>query len=285
MAAVTVQPPLQPAWLDRPDTIGDVLCNIDRVIEWAIGAESHIGYFAVLYRRVTLAIREAVEHGTFRHGDRIERLDVEFARRYFDAVNAFFHPDGRRDLTLPWEVAFVGDHDDQAIIVQHMMTGLNAHIRFDLGLALVAVAGDGLSLLKEDYHRVNVLLCAQIPGMLAEVERLSPGLRWTRWLLPDEVGLLQRALTELRSEAWHFAAYTVLNPRRARERAVHQEACTAALSSEYLQPSGKWTPLPRFVRAAAKHESDDVAANILALEDISRRPEKPDVTKGSAGPA
>ena len=62
-------------------------------------------------------------------------------------------------LTLPWEVAFVGDQDDQAIILQHMMAGLNAHITFDLGLAVLTVAANSLDSLEDDYDRVNTVLC------------------------------------------------------------------------------------------------------------------------------
>jgi Family of unknown function (DUF5995) len=262
--------------LDEPATIDDVLRNIDQIIDWAIKAKSRIGYFAVLYKRVTLGIREAIRDGVFDDGHRIEQLDVAFARRYFNALNAYFYPDEHQGLTLPWEVAFVGDQDDQAIIVQHMIAGLNAHISFDLGLAVVEIAGNSLDLLANDYSRVNALLCSQIPGILKVVDQLSPDLRWARWLLPDEVGVLKGALTKLRGGAWLFAIYMAMHPQNATDKTVHQEAFTAALGSWYLQPSGRWTPFPRLVRAIAKHESDDVAANIRVLEGIMNIPDKLD---------
>ena len=53
---------------------------------------------------------------------------------------------------------------------------------------------------------------------------------------------------------------------------MNQEAWTAALGSWYLNPSERWTPLPRLIRVIAKHESDDVASNIQALEGISKTP-------------
>jgi Family of unknown function (DUF5995) len=262
--------------LDEPATIDDVLRNIDQIIDWAIKAKSHIGYFAVLYKRVTLGIREAIREGVFDDGHRIEQLDVAFARRYFNALNAYFYPDEHQGLTLPWKVAFVGDQDDQAIIVQHMIAGLNAHISFDLGLAVVEIAGNSLDSLANDYSRVNALLCSQIPGILKVVDQLSPDLRWARWLIPDEVGVLKGALTKLRSGAWLFAIYMAMHPQNATDKTVHQEAFTAALGSWYLQPSGRWTPFPRLVRAIAKHESDDVAANIRVLKGIMNIPDKLD---------
>ena len=269
-------PPGAPALhrLNEPGTIDDVLRNIDQVIDWAKESKNAIGYFAVLYRRVTLGIRDAINDGTFVDGPRIERLDVAFAKRYFNALNAYFYPHEFQGLTLPWNVAFVGDQDRQAIIVQHMLAGLNAHIRFDLGLALLTVAGNWPDSLKEDYDSVNVLLCNQIPGINTEVQGLSPELRWLRVLIPDEISVLQKALTKLREEAWLFARYMAMNPGSAKERAVHQEASTSALSSWYLQPSGRFSPFPTLVRAVAKHEKRNVRTNLDALEKVSKCPEK-----------
>ena len=155
-----------------------------------------------------------------------------------------------------------------------MMAGLNAHITFDLGIAVLAVAAHSLSDLKTDYDRVNDLLCEQIPDIVKVVEQLSPDLRWTRWLVPDEVGVLNRALTKLREGAWLFAIYMAMHPERARQKTLHQEAWTAALSSWYLQPSGRWSPFPWLVRAIGKHESRNVADNLDALDEISKPPNK-----------
>jgi hypothetical protein len=273
-APVTPRTPLQMARIEQPDNIGDVIRDLDRIIDWSIKAESHIGYFTVIYKRVTVAIREAINEGVFDNGSRIEQLDVAFARRYFNALNAYFYPDSFQGPTLPWAVSFVGDQDDQAIILQYMLAGLNAHITFDLGFGLLEVAGNSLNTLTRDYQRVGDLLCSQIPGIVNVMDQLSPELRRTRWLMPDEGGVLREALTKLRKGAWLFAVYMAMHPQNATAKALHQEAWTAALSSWYLQPTERWTPLPRLIRAVAKHESDDVASNIRAFEDISNCPAK-----------
>ena len=77
----------------------------------------------------------------------------------------------------------------------------------------------------------------------------------------------------MREGAWLFAFYMAMHPGNAKEKTVHQEAWTAALSSWYLQPSGRWIPFSWLVRAIAKHESTTFS-NIEALEGISKRPEK-----------
>ncbi|OBF07192.1 hypothetical protein A5730_12750 [Mycobacterium sp. ACS4054] len=276
MAAPTPSAPeFRPHWLDEPKTIDDVLRNIDRVIDWAKTAESHLGYFAVLYRRTTLAIRDAIGDNVFEDGARMADLDIAFARRYFNALNAYFYPERGRGPTLPWEVAFVGDHDDQAIILQHMMAGLNAHITFDLGLAVFAVAGDSMDRLAVDYNRVNKILCKQLPDVLKVIDTLSPEIRWTRWLVPGEIRALDRSLVKLRRGAWEFAYFLATHRSKVTEKMVHQEAWAAALGSFYLQPPGRVTPFPALVRLIGKHEIRDVPANLHALEDVSNSPHRP----------
>lgn len=264
--------------LEEPGSIDDVLRNIDQILDWSITAHSNVGYFTTLYKRVTLAIRDAIDDGVFDDGRRMEQLDVAFARRYFNALNAYFYPDEYQGPTLPWEVAFVGDRNDQAIILQHMMTGLNAHITFDLGLAVLAVAASSLDTLENDFNRVNAVLCSQIPGILDVVEQLSPGLRVIRLVLPNavQVALLKRMVTKLRRSAWYFATYLDLHPESARERRVNQASWTSAMGAWYLQPPARFTPFPILVRAIAKHESRDVAGNLRALEKVKNTPAKLD---------
>jgi hypothetical protein len=276
--AVTSRPPPPLERLEEPETIDDVLRNIDQILDWSINAQSNVGYFATLYKRVTVAIRDAINEGVFDDGRRMEQLDVAFARRYFNALNAYFYPDEYQGPTLPWEVAFVGDRNDQAIILQHMMTGLNAHITFDLGLAVLAVAANSLDKLENDFNRVNALLCSQIPGTLDVVEQLSPEYRVIRRVLPNavEVALLKRMVTKLRRSAWYFAIYMDLHPESARERRVNQASWTAAMGAWYLQPPARLTPFPILIRAIAKRESRNVAGNLRALETIKDTPEKLD---------
>jgi hypothetical protein len=258
--------------LDEPHSIEDVLRNIEKIVDWASRTQSHIGYFAVLYRRTTLAIRDAVSRNVFQDGPRMERLDIAFARRYFHALNAYFHPD--KSPTLPWEVAFVGDHDDQAIILQHMLAGLNAHITFDLGLAVFEIAANTMDSLDVDYHRVNGILNDQLPDVVKVIDQLSPELRWTRYLIPGEIRMLQRSVVKLREGAWNFAYYLATHEPSVTQRTVHQEAFAAALGSWYLQPPARITPFPALVRAIGKHEIRDVASNLQALDKVSNTPHK-----------
>ncbi|MGB9308360.1 MAG: DUF5995 family protein [Mycobacterium sp.] len=270
MTAPTPPPPApRPARLPEAKTVDDVLRNIDQIIDWAIKAESHIGYFAVVYKRVTRVIRDAINSGgQFADAKRVARLDVAFAQRYFDALNAYFYAEEFGGLTLPWEVTFVGAQDRHAIILQHLMSAFNAHITFDLGMACLAVAPGALSSLEKDFFRVNKLLCDQIPGVVGVLQQLSPELRWTRRLLPDELAVFNRMLERLRDGAWLFAFYMDKYPERASQKRVNQAVWTATLGSWYLHPPARLTPFPWLVGAIAKHESRNVVDNIRAFEKM-----------------
>jgi Family of unknown function (DUF5995) len=143
-------------------------------------------------------------------------------------------------------------------------------------MACLTIAADSLDTLENDFNRVNALLCSQMPGMVGVMQQLSPEMRRTRWLIPDELGVFDRVLTKLRKGAWLFAVYMAQHPKKAERKRVHQLAWTAALGGWYLQPPARLTPFPALVRAIAKHESRNVADNIRAFEKISNTPDKLD---------
>ncbi|MGV0794762.1 DUF5995 family protein [Mycolicibacterium sp. XJ1819] len=271
---VVTPAPVEPTWepLAQPQTIEDVLRNLDQVLSWSVDARSTIGYFAVLYKRITVAIRDAVDEGVFDNGALIEDLDVVFARRYFDALNSYFYPDQYGGLTLPWEVAFVGD--PQATILQHMMAGLNAHITFDLAPAVLAITDGSLEVFEDDFNRVNAVLGSQVPGILEVIVQRSPAVQWLRRLIPREIFFLKRVVKKLRKSAWWLAIDIAFHPDRMRPKLVNQASWTAAIGAWYLQPPARLTPFPWLVRAIARRENRDVAGNIIALLGVAETPAK-----------
>ena len=83
------------------------------------------------------------------------RFDVIFAQRYFDALNAYFHP---RDYQAPshvWQWSFDGHEHDAPILLQHMLTAVNSHVNLDLGIAAMLAAEGNLASLEDDFDRIN----------------------------------------------------------------------------------------------------------------------------------
>jgi hypothetical protein len=270
-AARTPTPKIPWEPLREAKTIDDVIRNFDQVIGWAIRAEDTIGYFAVLYKRSTLAVHQALKDGKFQNPQRMRQFDVVFAQRYFYALNAYFRPDKYPGLTLPWEVAFVGHEDGTTTMIQQMMTGLNAHICFDLGLAAAAVAGHDLASMKDDFEYINELVAYQIPDMLKALITRSPEVVWFRRAIPDEQDVIRGVLTRFRNGSWLFAAYLVMYPDKSNEKIVNHLAWTAALGAWYLQPP-KQTQFHLLIWLIKRRENPDVAGNLLELNKVANKP-------------
>jgi hypothetical protein len=97
MPVTTAPPPPLPV----VTTLDDVVEALDTVIRWSTDAASRLGYFAALYKRITVAVRQAIADGAFEDGPRMELFDVAFAARYLDALNGHFHPVTTRDPPDP----------------------------------------------------------------------------------------------------------------------------------------------------------------------------------------
>src|SRR5580692_9962210 len=115
-------------------TINEVLARLDAIIEQSIAANDRRGFFAAVYKRVTLAVRAGIADGEFDDGPRMERLDVTFANRYLDAYDAYARGD---KASMVWVKTFDAARSDDVLVLQHLLLGMNAHIALDLGIAVL----------------------------------------------------------------------------------------------------------------------------------------------------
>jgi hypothetical protein len=243
-------------------TIGDVIAQMDQVIERCIRERSRLGYFAMLYRNVTVRVRDAITAGRFEDGPRMERLDVIFANQYLDALDRFWRGE---QLTASWSVAFRTARRRSPIILQHLLLGMNAHINFDLAIAAVQTSpGSDLPGLKRDFFEITVLLGEMIDSVQERIDQVSP------WFgIIDHVGgrtdeqICAFAIKEARNLAWQTAEeLAVAAPEKfEREIALHDQV-VAELGRRIRSPG-------RLVGAALYlirvRESNDVPAVIEAL--------------------
>lgn len=75
----------------KANSIAEVISHLDTVIAWSKQHQSRIGYFATLYRKMTIAVQEGIGNYSFTDGTRMERLDVNFANRYLQAWEAYIN--------------------------------------------------------------------------------------------------------------------------------------------------------------------------------------------------
>ena len=185
-----------------PEDIAGVLARFEAILAWSRQHRSRLGYFAALYRGVTLGVRNDLATGTFDDPQAAERLAIRFAGRYFEALAGRF---GTAPPAHAWQASFDAAERWLPTVSQHLLLGINAHINLDLGIAAARTLADA-SLTRADFERVNERLLGMIDEVQTRLARIWPLLR----LLDRLAGRLDEALigatlVQLRAGAWTFA--------------------------------------------------------------------------------
>ena len=140
-------------------TIDGVIAQLDEIIDWSINNKSRIGYFATLYRRMTIAVKQGILTNQFEDGKRMEQLDIIFASRYIDAWESYI---SKQSCSNAWHTAFDACQSSELIVLQHLLLGINTHINLDLGIAAAQCCpGDTIYSLQTDFGKINDIIEAQ----------------------------------------------------------------------------------------------------------------------------
>jgi hypothetical protein len=243
--------------------IDDVIEALAETVRQARIAGDRLGYFATMYRQVTVEVRAAMHSGLFEDPARMDRFDTVFGNRYFDALDAW-----RRDGGGPrcWREAFGLAGNPDSIIVQHLVLGVNAHINLDLAVAAAQVCpGDAIHGLRRDFLLINDILSRVWRVMQDAVGAVSPYL----WLL-DRFGgradewILDFSIRRSRLEAWHYAVVLAGQSGPEREETIDRLDVRAGLLARLVaRPAGLARPAVELIRAT---ESNDVPAVIAHLD-------------------
>ena len=139
----------------QAQNIDEVIAYLDQIITTEVSKGSKLVYFPILYRKVTQAIKVAIEQGEFEDNPRMEVFDVVFANKYIKAYQDW--KDGKK-VPISWQSTF-DVRNQKLTTLQHLVIGMNAHINFDLGIAAATVAPkEKIYDLKADFDEINVIL-------------------------------------------------------------------------------------------------------------------------------
>ncbi|MBP6820538.1 MAG: hypothetical protein KA368_03295 [Acidobacteria bacterium] len=196
-------------------TIDEVIAQLTAIIEDAIRRPSRLGYFAALYRKVTIRVKEGIQQGRFQNGERMERLDVNFANRYLTAYEQ--HKQGLQP-SESWQLSFESAEKWRPLILQDLLIGINAHINLDLGIAAQGTCpGDELPSLKQDFETINTILAELVQPVQNEIGDVSPWIRFLEKIDPSaNDAIINFSMRVARNSAWNFALR--LNSLDAEER-------------------------------------------------------------------
>lgn len=245
------------------NTIDEVISELSRIVDSSVTHSSPLGFFAALYRGVTIRVKEGIQQGRFQNGAQMEKLDVQFANRYLDAYSLF---QNGKQPSASWLMAFRAASQWRPVIMQHLLLGMNAHINLDLGIAAQQTCpGQKLPALKSDFDMINQILAEQVQPVQQQLQKVSP------WIsLLDKVNrrtddaVVNFSLTMARHAAWQFALK--LNPVNASAQMKlidEKDREIAALANKVASPRG-WL-LNAGLLAIRLREKQDVASVINAL--------------------
>jgi hypothetical protein len=247
--------------------IDEVLAQLELIIEASSASHSRLGYFAALYRQVTLEVKRGIASGRFEDGPRMDRFDTAFGNRYFAALHTW---EQGEEPPKCWQIAFDLLTNDDTIILQHLLLGVNAHINLDLAVAAVeAVPEGGLLALWRDYEQINDILADVLDRLQAVVDELSPFM----YLLDDVGGrsdehAMDFSIRTAREEAWANAQLLAAASPAHRLLLLRKMDVSASFLARLIaRPAGILIPALELIR---NKENQDIAEVIDRLDNVIR---------------
>ncbi|PGL67792.1 DUF5995 family protein [Bacillus sp. AFS055030] len=223
--------------IGNASTIDDVIEQLDQIISMSNNTKSKLGYFASLYRLVTIKVKDGILTNQFEDGARMESLDVNFANFYLNALKNYLNGE---PLSLSWQLAFRLAENRQSILLQHLLLGINAHINLDLGVAAAMVCKDANILaLYNDFMKINSVLASLVDEVRDDMDRISPWIGFLDHVDPKaSKAIINFSLEKSRNYAWDFAKTLAAANESEWERLIKvQDNEVAAIGNMVARPS------------------------------------------------
>lgn len=221
-------------------TITDVIDRLTDIINQSKKENSPLGYFAALYRKVTIRVRDGIARGEFADNAQMEKLDILFAKRYIEAYDQWR---SSKTPTKSWNLAFLASKRTEPLIIQHLLLGINAHINLDLGITANETIGDKpIESLKSDFDAINNILAEMVDDVQNQIGKVSPlfGILDPITGRSDEY-LAKFSMNIARDGAWGFANELYKATREDRERMIADRDFTISVLAEGLaSPKSNW---------------------------------------------
>lgn len=245
-------------------TITEVISKLDDIIAWSIMRNSRMGYFATLYRQMTVAIQQGILNNSFEDGRRMEELDVRFANRYFVAWEAYTN---KQPCSNAWCAAFDACDNSSLIVLQHLILGISTHINMDLCIATAeSCPGDKIYDLKNDFNKINDLIAEQAQLVQNTLTKVWFPLRFLNKISGgQEKAVLNFSIGTARSASWASAVALAHADGSLKNGLITQiENLVIELSKRVINP-GIWVSF--ILRPVRMMESKNVGHIIGLLKE------------------
>ena len=228
------------------DTIDEVISALEIIIAESEQTNNPAGYFAALYQKVTIRVKEGIASGYFDDGPRMAQLDVVFAKRYLDAYFSFQKGE---NTILSWQKAFELTTRYQPIVLQHLLMGINAHINLDLGIAAAKIAeGKSITDLENDFNRINEILSALVHEVEADLSEVWPTLKFIlKHSGKVDDFLVNFSMKLARDGAWKFATQLSASPEDQIQSLIQIRDWKVAAKSSIITKPGMIATIVLFI--------------------------------------
>jgi len=246
----------------QANTLDEVISRLDAIIQNTSQQSSRMGYFACLYRKMTIAVIEAINRGVFEDGKRMEKLDVLFANRYLDAYIQYVS--GQKP-TASWQTAFDAAANDKLTVLQHLLLGINAHINLDLGIAAAKVSTpETIGQLVNDFNKVNEVIGTLFGAVQSSLSKIAFPMYFIKKINPKKTGaVLNFSISKARQTAWGNALLLSEIGESGEQQVISATDQVVYTVAQGIQSPGRlmsW--LLRWIRLT---ESEDIRKNIQSL--------------------
>ena len=223
--------------------IEEIINELHSITTENYSIKNRMGIFSAVYCRTTNAIHQAIVENRFEDPKRMEELDVHFALRYIDAYKNY---QKGNLITQSWFTAFEASKNDNYLLLQHLLVGMNAHIMLDLAVSSAEISpNNSIHSLKNDFMTVNDVLFELINDFQDIVNMNAPLLK-----VFDVVGLkldeflIAKGIENARKKAWEYAvelAYLEGNAFQQTVQSIDSEV--AKISTKILKTPTVLSPL------------------------------------------
>jgi hypothetical protein len=245
--AGAVVPPKCPYVAPLATTVPEVLARLEEIHSYAEaneprGQHDGVACFTFLYHAITLRVWEGVKAGRFADPVFISALDVVFANRYLAALRAEVLT--RPAVPTAWAVLFDRREDPHVTQLQFAACGVNAHVNFDLPVAVADTctrlgSAPGTGGKHDSYQEINRIFAEEMHFLRERFEST-----WERLI---DRGALAKVLNKMddwtvvadRDAAWQAAEHIwELRQRRQSEDPFvhHLDDVAGALGRAILVP-------------------------------------------------
>jgi hypothetical protein len=208
----------------------------DRINRWDQSGDPR-AVFLSCYALMTQNMLDAVEAGEFTDAAWVSHLLHHFAGYYFDALDAY--EAGAACAPEVWRCAHDAARRSNAPAISLLLLGVNAHINYDLVLAVADLlepewpnlSDEGRRARYDDYCRVNDTIGRTIDSVQDGIlEKREPIMALVDTLLgPVDEWLVSREITEWREEVWGSAVRRVETTGEAQREVLRREIEASAM--------------------------------------------------------